>query len=966
MLKRFTCMILSLVLLMGLIPAAAITASAASNATSDKAITILKKLESFSSTCDDDGYTGYGTKCTETGEHGQTGDDAHIIRESEASADLKKAMEAIDTELNSFASKKGISLSQNQHDALAIFSFENGTVWTKGADDLQTAVVNGTTGQAFVDIMRNWKSTDSNDRRDVESNMYLNNAYNSDASALKITTAEKYDPEDLVNDSRVKVTVTNDFINVRAKASLYGAKVGTVYKGDVLRITATTEANNYLWGRYVDENYEKVGYVALMYTNYDELIAADKAEKDQAAANTPVVMGSATVDVNGYVNVRSGAGTHNPIISSLRDGTKVDLYAIQYVNGKPWGKTNVGWFSLAYAPGYTVKNSANDNKNDYGYLNYQFTEKSDNKVFSGKDAVSETEIKSATFTTITEVTVRDSASVGGSRVNTLAKGTEFDVTKVKADDNTVWGYAENLEDEDDKKYDGWIDLSTKNVTRNGVTLKDETNASEACKIATVINCVEVNMRKKANIYGDKVGTLPVGTVVKVLEGPVNGTKKTGWYRLDVKPTKGTDAWVRGDYLDVRNGTVGEITYGKTSSSVSGSQSGIGKGMVANTYGGVNVRTAPGTANAKVTKLLPGTIVDILSTTMYGSTKWGRIEQGWVCMDYIAMMDYDNLDGTNTTITSTQVVYEGSVNGSQKVYKEPDRSANPEVVRDLGDGEAVTIHELLTVSEVTYDDGTTTHTTKTHWARVNDGYIPEPEQNISLDALYEQVYTVTGTDLLKVREWPSTEAGREDMDLNKGDQVKITNLQIVDNQIWGMFEHDDLGNDGVGWICLSYCTKGAIASSDQESGDPAIPAPSTPVTMSSGNIGKNTYSGKIIGSAQVQEVNVRKEPSSNSEKVTDLKKGTAITITETRLVDGRSWGYCGSGWINLLYVDLTPVGTNAIDAKVIAVDNTLVYESSETGAKVVGSYANRAVVHIYSEMNGMYETDMGWISKGNCL
>ncbi len=850
-------MILSLVLLMGLIPAAAITAAAASNATSDKAITILKKLESFSSTCDDDGYTGYGTKCTETGEHGQTGDDAHIIRESEASADLKKAMEAIDTELNSFASKKGISLSQNQHDALAIFSFENGTVWTKGADDLQTAVVNGTTGQAFVDIMRNWKSTDSNDRRDVESNMYLNNAYNSDASALKITTAEKYDPEDLVNDSRVKVTVTNDFINVRAKASLYGAKVGTVYKGDVLRITATTEANNYLWGRYVDENYEKVGYVALMYTNYDELIAADKAEKDQAAANTPVVMGSATVDVNGYVNVRSGAGTHNPIISSLRDGTKVDLYAIQYVNGKPWGKTNVGWFSLAYAPGYTVKNSANDNKNDYGYLNYQFTEKSDNKVFSGKDAVSETEIKSATFTTITEVTVRDSASVGGSRVNTLAKGTEFDVTKVKADDNTVWGYAENLEDEDDKKYDGWIDLSTKNVTRNGVTLKDETNASEACKIATVINCVEVNMRKKANIYGDKVGTLPVGTVVKVLEGPVNGTKKTGWYRLDVKPTKGTDAWVRGDYLDVRNGTVGEITYGKTSSSVSGSQSGIGKGMVANTYGGVNVRTAPGTANAKVTKLLPGTIVDILSTTMYGSTKWGRIEQGWLCMDYIAMMEDDGQSGSSSSTTSsTQAVYTGHVTDKVKVYKDT-KTLDSSHVRDLIAGDAITVYELLTVKEVTKDNGTVTETKKFYWARINDGYIllSDADDYIELDALDEAEFTVTGSDMLKVRNAAGAGQPREDMDLKKGDVVKVTNIEIVNDQLWGKIEHDDL-SDGYGWICLNYCTKGNVSVGGNEGSTEGGNAGNggatvAPSTMSIGNTGVATYSGKVTGSAQVQ-------------------------------------------------------------------------------------------------------------------
>ncbi len=984
MLKRFTCLILSLVLLAGLIPAAAVTASAASNATSSSAITILKKLHPFKEDCyvrGEIGYIGYGTKCTETGKHGDQGADTHTIRETEADKTLREALKDIDTAINSFASSKGISLSQQQHDALAVFSAENGTAWTKGADDLQNAVVKGTTGRDFVKVMTGWKSGGSDeensredDRRKVEANMYLFGAYNSSASALEtnLKEAEKSDsssPDDLVTEYRVKVTVTNSFINVREKASIYAAKVGTVYKGDVLRITATKNANGYLWGRYVDASYEKVGYVALMYTNYDDLIAADKAEKDQADANAAKVIGTATVDVNGYVHVRSGAGTKNPIVSSLRDGVTVDLYDVQYVNGQPWGKTNVGWFSLAYAPGYTANR---ENTNDFNYLNYKFYDAATGKEIT----ISEDEktIKPATFTTITSVTVRDSAGLDGNRVNTLSKGTEFEVTKVKSDNNTIWGYTET----DNDKYNGWVDLSTQYVTRNGVELEKDTSSSEKCTVGTVVNCVEVNMRNMANIGGSKVGTLPAGTVVRVKEGPKNGTKKTGWYRVDVSTSDGSKAWIRGDYLDVREGTVGEITYGKTSSSSSGgSQSGVGKGMVANTYGGVNVRTAPGTANAKVTKLLPGTVVEILSTTMHGSTKWGRIEQGWLCMDYIAMMDGDDIGGTDSSssnaVVSTKAMYEGKAAAEDEdgvvVYKKADSSSAK--VRELANGDTVTVHELLTVSEVTYDDGTTTETTKSHWARVNDGYVKDPEKNISLNSLYEETYTVTETDMLKVRVGAGTDQAREDMDLKKGDQVKITELKIVDDQIWGMFENDDLGGDNEGWICLNYCTKGAVSvggnESSSEGGNSGSSTPSTtPTTMSTGNTGKGDYTGKIIGSAQVQEVNVRKEPSSNSEKITDLKKGTSITITETKLVDGRSWGYCGSGWINLLYVDLTPVGGSAIDAKVIAVDNTMVYESSETGAKVVGSYANRAVVNIYEEMNGMYRTDMGWISKGNCL
>lgn len=1048
MFKRFTCMVLSFVLLLALLPAVAVEASAASHETSDNAITILKKLETFSAHCDANGYIGYGTKCEENGRHGITVAEQHMdpvkgvcgtngyfkdgtkctrvgrhgcvhtIRETEADAALRKALKTIDTAINTFASNRGLSLSQQQHDALAVFSFENGTAWTKGTDDLQNAVATGKTGWAFVDVMTKWSVSDNDDRRMVEANMYLFGKYNTTASDLYTNLAKAddntVDPDtELVNSDRVLATVTNAYINVREKANIFSAKVGTVYAGEQLRITATTENNGYLWGRYVDENYEKVGYVALMYTNYDEVVAGSKY--NNTASTTPTVVAKAEVKVNGYVNVRSGAGTQNPIISSLRNGSKVDLYEIKYVNGQKWGRYDVGWFSLAYAT-LTDEELDFDTLNDYNYINYLFNGKlkSGTTMYSDKDVtkpvsltadeaaktwsigditvdgsniwgktskgwvlMGDVDIEPATFTTITEVTVRKTPGVDGVRKDTLAKGTEFDVDLIEADNNTIWGFSDNL-GTTDNKYDGWIDLSTNYVTRKGAELQTKPDASsEKCTLGTVVNCAEVNVRSKANIFGSKVATLPAGTTVEIVEGPVNGTRTSGWYLLNILPGDGVQSWVRGDYLDIRKGTRAEINYGTgtVETSPDGTQSATGRGMVANTYGGVNVRTAPGTANAQVTKLLPGTEVSILEVTYYGSTKWGRISQGWVCMDYIAMMDYDDLPGSSSSnVSSTAAIYEGKIDAgtSVDVYLEADRKSG--VVRTLSDGDTINIHELLTVPNVTSDNGTTTTTKKMYWARINDGYICDIDEDrnnlnqiLSLNTLYEETYTVTETDLLKVRENPGSDQAREDLDLKKGDQVKITQLAISGDQVWGRFENDDL-TDGNGWICLSYCTRGAVSVGSGESsgngGSDSGSTTTTPTTLSIGNTGKCNYMGTIIGN--YSEVNVRKSPDATSEKVTELKKGASVTITETQLVDGRSWGYCGTGWINLVYVDLTPVGITAIDAKVIATNNTLCYESSEAGAKVVGSYASRAVVNIYEEINGMYKTDMGWVSKDNFL
>ena len=66
--KRIFSIILTLIMLVALIPAGAINASAAGASVSEDAITVIKQWEGFSKLCTN-GYTGYGTKCTKTGDH---------------------------------------------------------------------------------------------------------------------------------------------------------------------------------------------------------------------------------------------------------------------------------------------------------------------------------------------------------------------------------------------------------------------------------------------------------------------------------------------------------------------------------------------------------------------------------------------------------------------------------------------------------------------------------------------------------------------------------------------------------------------------------------------------------------------------------------------------------------------------------------------------------------------------------
>ena len=149
--KRIVCVLLTLIMLLSLVP---MGASAASHSTSAAAITVLKQMTTFKGECyhftGEEFRTGYGTVCEkehhfehENSSHENVPDNSvlnedgtvaniHTITEKNADLALRKALTALDEKVNSFAASNGLSLSQNQHDALVVFSFNAGTGWMDG------------------------------------------------------------------------------------------------------------------------------------------------------------------------------------------------------------------------------------------------------------------------------------------------------------------------------------------------------------------------------------------------------------------------------------------------------------------------------------------------------------------------------------------------------------------------------------------------------------------------------------------------------------------------------------------------------------------------------------------------------------------------------------------------------------------------------------------------------------------
>ena len=1197
--KRIVCALLTLILLLGLVPANALTASAASLKTSEAAITVLKQLEGYSATCDSAGYIGYHTKCTKKGAHG-----AHTTNQTAADEALRSELADLDKTINSFASKNGLSLSQNKHDALVLFSFQNGTSWTSGTGGFRAAVISGKKGVDFLNAIIDWSNKDSDTRRRVEANMYLNGIYSIsaptnfitvqyDAKGGAINGAEKrsysydvstgnqphlvptrsgytfngwycdgklvttlsagFDGKTLEarwmdnkstswssevdyqvavsqlasklaysytvdkNDSSkitfseakdakgntvsasscatngylsiakeykdksgnkwgmikgsalcvklpatttgstststttetaamdVTVKVTNSYVNRRSDASIYAAKNGSYNLGTSLRIIDTANKDGFLWGKVASgaTGTESVGWIALMYTDYDSVRNQNNQSGSYA---TGTVIATGFITYNGYVNVRSNAGTTNSLVGSLYKGTEVSIYETKYVNGLEWGRTDTGWFCMSYA-NVTWLTEEKVNGSDVNYISYVFNgtivsttgetsvyvydapdgskigtvklgtsvtvtnfAEGDNgytwgKISQGWVQVSvntaagygqivNVKLDSAKFTVTSDVTVRDLPGNGGSRINTLSKNVGFNVNgsrQVVVTGENLWGYADVL----DSTTSGWVNLSSKYVKRDDAPVVEGSTAPTG-KIATIVGSDSVRVRSAASLSGNVIGSIKLGTTVNILD------EKKGWYKIDYKCTdeEGVESWVYGQYVKVSEGTVSADGTGT-------STEGIGVGIIANTYSGVNLRATAGTNGVLKGKILPGTQVNILETKTVGASKWGRVENGWICMDYVqiisdlpddvlaALGGGNGTTGSGSTTTGAEVaIYTGKVfaESGVTVYAEPDK--NSTVIRALGQGENVTVHELVevvtketkknetstenpvdlpsdaTTSEKDGATSTTTVTTTTYWARINDGYIVNPQVNLELDTLDEAVYTVTESDTLNVRVYPGTDSEKA-FKLLKGDQVKVTNVTIINGNVWGNIECEE----GTGWASLAYMTKGAVStntgnnntgSNAGSTGTTGTAGTTGTVTGSTGNTGAVSssgylYTGKVVNT---ESLRVRNTASTTATVSTNLKKGAALVIYETCISEGMAWGRCDAGWVYLYYVDMTPVN-GAVDARVVYTDNTIIYADKDCSS-TVGTYCKMAVIDIYEIVGKMARTDLGWVSTDNLL
>jgi len=699
--KRVIGLLLAAVILFGCICTMAPSVSAASGMkASEDCITIIKKLEGFSKYpfYDYGQWTvGYGTKCPseDRARYDEVG-----ITEAEADALLREYVAEFEADLNQFISSNSLKLKQCQFDGLLSFTYNLGSNWMNNSSNFRSAVLKQKTGNDFIFAIGRWCTADGEvlphliKRRLAEANMYLNGAYsttppsnytyvvyetmledavtdvrvqaydakkgdNVRATATKsgyeflgwftakeggkqvtvlneetrVTelyahwqqkgTSENEKPEDdtpeveEIPEDAVIVTVTGEEVNVRSGPGTSYGKVGVALLGEQLAIVETEKVGSTLWGKF------NRGWISLVYTDYDTVVATQGQDPDKVTA-TGVVNTK-------KLNVRGGAGTNYPIVGALYLGDKVEITLQQTVGSTVWGKVPEGWISMKYVDlmDFEPEETPDDEKPE------------DNQQPENPNPPVEEEknpdvIATGTVVNCTTLRIRSGPGTKYEQVGSLPKGTRVAIYAKTTVKGQVWGQIDR----------GWICMTG--------YVQEDSGVSGSGTVGTVVKCKELNVRAGAGTDYAKVGKLPAGSQVIILETTqVNGAN---WGRIDM-------GWVHMYYIEL-GGTVDNSgsTGGNSGSNPGSSGSGntgaetekpaapseVKYGVITGTDT-LRVREAPGTDSKQVGTYKKGDRVKILETTKVGRATWGRTDKGWISLYYVELDE--DVAGTYKTVTS---------------------------------------------------------------------------------------------------------------------------------------------------------------------------------------------------------------------------------------------------------------------------------------------------------------------------
>lgn len=575
--NRFLCGLLAVCLLVAMLPATVITASADTRTVSENLIAVLKQLEGFSANAYVSGgqwSIGYGT----AGSPGQT------ITEAEADKALRDHLKAVEDKLNAFDAGWNLKLTQQQFDALASLSYNVGTGWMNTSGRLRDAITGKASEDKFLFGMSLWANNGTSpdpgllQRRMAEADIYLNGVYGKKSGTYTYTifdanggTAGSGGEDKMQGyrrDGSTQILVADPTLSGCTFAGWFTQRSGGT------RVTAldSSTAGVTLYAQYSSNG-------STGWTGGTELEGSD---------GTTAVIAQGTVKCTSYVNVRKGPGTNYTILARAVAGSQVEIYQTKWVGASQWGRMTNGWICMDYV------SLSSDSQSGSGSTDTQIS-----GTVSGSN-----------------VNVRSGAGTGYSIVGRKNSGDVITVYERKTSGGLNWGRIGDNQ---------WICLAYVRLENAGGTETPQPGSESNSSVSgdgtsavqdtgTVSSTTGLNVRSGPGTGYARIKTLSPGTAVSLYEyRTVDGVR---WGRIQASQ------WVC-------------MTYVQLSSQSGAESEQTGTGKVISTMV-LNIRSGPGTNYSRVGQLTPGTKIEITEQTKTNGVSWGKTAQGWVCMTYVKM------------------------------------------------------------------------------------------------------------------------------------------------------------------------------------------------------------------------------------------------------------------------------------------------------------------------------------------
>ncbi|CUQ01408.1 SH3 domain-containing protein [Clostridium baratii] len=319
--------------------------------------------------------------------------------------------------------------------------------------------------------------------------------------------------------TKVGTINVHTYLNVRSGASTRTSVIGSLGKN--AKVTITGEKGNFFKinynGRtgYVSKDYVKISYDTK--TIYQS-VTPEKPKTNNKTNNANKTVNNnskkiGVINVQTYLNVRSGASTRTSVIGSLGRNANVTItgeqgnfYRIDY-------KGRTGYVSKDYVSVKNVSNNTNKVNNNSNKTNTQKTAQvSNNTKKTGIVRVNDS------------LNVRSDASVRNSVIGSLGRNAKVTITGEKGNFYRI----------DYKGRTGYVSKDYVSVT-NGSNKSVNTSKNEGR-----INANSgLRMRSDKNTHSRTIMVIPHNAVVKIIK------EANGWYRVNYA---GHTGWVSGDYV----------------------------------------------------------------------------------------------------------------------------------------------------------------------------------------------------------------------------------------------------------------------------------------------------------------------------------------------------------------------------------------------------------------------------------